>query len=259
MNPFAYDFGYGWAWNYGHLIAVVSFGALTVLAWRRLWPRWVGVLSVALAVWGVAGFVIVQMVIRVNLPLELPTERFLADGPVQVLDAGAGSGRSSLMVLLARPDSRVLALDLYSGYYGIADNKPERLFANAARAGVEDRIEARVGDMRAMPLDDDSLDAAVSAYAIDHLNQEGVRRSLAEIQRVLRPNGQFLLMVINPDVWIRTAYPFFVHHGYFGPRTDPQRWHSDLTSAGFEIVEQGTTPGTLYLLARKRPTGPGLP
>ena len=252
MNPFEYDFGYGWAWNYGHLIAVVSFTALTLIVWKLSWPRWLAAISVALAVWGVVGLVIVQMVIRMNLPLELPTERFLADGSGQVLDAGAGSGRSSLMVLLARPDSRILALDLYDGYYGIPDNKPQRLFANAARAGVEDRIQAQVGDMRAMSLGDDSFDAAVSAYAIDHLSREGVQRSMAEIQRVLRPDGQFLLMVINPDIWIRIAYPFFVHHGYFGGRTDHQLWRSHLTKAGFEVVEQGTTPATLYLLARKR-------
>ncbi len=253
MNPFEYDFGYGWPWNYGHLIAVVFFGSLAVVAWRLSWPRWIGALSVAFAGWGVTGFLIVQMVVRMNLPLELPTERFFVEGSGQVLDAGAGSGRSSLMVLLARPDSRVLALDLYDGYYGIPDNKPERLFANAARAGVEDRIEARVGDMRSMPLGDDSIDAAVSAYAIDHLSREGVERSLAEIQRVLRPNGEFLLMVINPDIWVRIAYPFFVHHGYFGGSADHERWRSYVTNAGLEVVELGTAPGTLYLLARKRP------
>ncbi len=252
MNPFAYDFGYGWAWNYGHLIAVVLFGTVSALAWKLRWPRWAGAISVVLTLWGIAGLVIVQMVIRINLPLELPTEQFLADRSGQVLDAGAGSGRSSLMVLLARPDSRVLALDLYEGYFGIPDNKPERLFANATKAGVEDRIQARVGDMREMPLDDDSLDAAVSAFAIDHLSRDGVQRSLAEIRRVVRPDGQFLLMVINPDIWIRVAYPFFVHHGYFGGRTDHQRWISFLTDAGFEVIEHGTAPGTLYLLARNR-------
>ena len=26
MNPFVYDFGYSWQWNYGHLIAVIGFG-----------------------------------------------------------------------------------------------------------------------------------------------------------------------------------------------------------------------------------------
>ena len=255
MSLFEYDFGYGWLWNYSHLIAAIAFGALALLARRLDWSRWTAVLSIALAVWGIAGLLIVQTVMRLNLPLELPTEQFLPEGAGQVLDAGSGSGRSSLMVLLARPNSRVVALDLYEGYFGIEDNTPDRLLANAARAGVEDRIRAQVGDVRAMPFEDDSFDAAVSAFVIDHLSGSDVERSLGEIERVLRMDGEFLLMVINPDVWIRFAYPFFVHHGYFGGRTNHERWRSRLEGAGFEIIEQGTTPGTLYLLAKKSADG----
>ena len=59
--------------------------------------------------------------------------------------------------------------------------------------------------------------------------------------------------MINPDVWVRVAYPFFVHHGYFGGRTDHERWRSRLEGAGLRVVEMGTTPGTLYLLAQKGP------
>lgn len=251
MNPFAYEFGYGWPWNYGHLIPTVAFGALALLAWRLRWRLWLGSVLSLLAVWSVAGLWVVQFVLRMNLPLELPTERFLTEGSGTVLDAGAGSGRSSLMVLLERPKSRVLALDLYEGYYGIPDNTPARLLSNAAVAGVEDRIDVRVGDVRDMPLDDGSLDAAVSAYVIDHLRQDGVEKSLREIERVLRPNGELLLLVINPDGWVRFAYPLLVEHGYFGGRPNHERWLGELESAGFEIVEYGTTPGTLFLLARK--------
>ena len=251
MDVFRYDFGYAWPWNYGHLVAVVAFGVLAMFVWRRGLPRWIGVLSLVVAVWGVVGLLIVQLVVRMNLPLELPTERFLTDASGHVLDAGAGSGRAALMVLLSRPNSSVLALDLYAGDFGIPDNTPERLYRNAGRAGVRDRIEAKVGDMRDMPIADDSFDAAVSAYAIDHLRRSGIERSLSEIARVLRPGGQLLLMVINPDVWMRVAYPFFVDHGYFGQTTSHERWRTQLTDAGLEIVEQGTTPGTLYLLARK--------
>ncbi|MDH5551329.1 MAG: class I SAM-dependent methyltransferase, partial [Gemmatimonadota bacterium] len=172
----------------------------------------------------------------------------------RVLDGGAGSGRASLMVLLARPQAEVLAVDFYEGYFGIEDNTPWRLLENATKAGVEDRVDAQVGDLRDLPLEDGSFDAVVSAYVIDHLDREGVERSLAEIERVLRPDGEFLLMVINPDVWIRVAYPFFVHHGYFGGRTDHERWRSRLENAGLRVVEMDTAPGTLYLLARKRPS-----
>ena len=250
MNPLSYDFGYGWMWNYGHLIPLVGFAAVAVVSWRFGWPRWITALAIAVAAWAVVGLVIVQAVVRINLPLQLPSEQFLAEGSGRVLDAGAGSGRSSLMVLLARPKSRVVALDLYEGYFGIADNSPARLLANAAIAGVEDRVEAQAGDMRSMPFADDSFDAAVSAYAIDHLDREGIERSLAEVERVLRPGGELLLMVINPDAWIRVAYPFFVHHGYFGGTTNHQRWRSRLETAGFEVQELTTTPGTLVLVGR---------
>ncbi len=67
----------------------------------------------------------------------------------------------------------------------------------------------------------------------------------------MKPGGQFLLLVINPDGWIRTAYPFFVHHGYFGGRTDHDRWRGRLEAAGLHVVEMGTVPGTLWLLAEK--------
>jgi len=87
---------------------------------------------------------------------------------------------------------------------------------------------------------------------VDHVfGAMHVERSLAEIGRVLRPDGQFLLMVVNPDSWTRVAFPFFMHHGYFGGSTNHERWRSQLQNAGFEIIEQGTTPGTLYLLAKK--------
>ena len=249
MNPFTYDFGYGWQWNYGHLVPLILLGALAIVGARRSWSRWVIGPSALIAAWAAAALFIIQFVVRMNLPLELPTEHFLADGAGTVLDAGAGSGRSSLMVLVERPQSKVLALDLYEGYFGIEDNNPERLLANAAKAGVSDRIEAKVGDVREMPLPDASLDAAVSAYVIDHLNREGVERSLAEIRRVLRPDGEFLLMVIRPDGWIRFAYPMFAEHGYFGA-DHSARWRGHLEDAGFAIVEEGTMPGTLYLLAR---------
>lgn len=253
MGLFQYDFGYGWLWNYGHLLAIVPFTALAVLAWKRGWPGWIAALSLLLAVWGVAGLLIVQLGFRINLPLALPTERFLASGSGRVLDGGAGSGRASLMVLLARPGTRVVAVDLYEGYFGIDDNTPARLLANAEAAGVADRVEARAGDLRELPLADASFDAAVTAYVIDHLRPEGVERSLAELERVLVPGGELLVMVINPDLWIRIAYPFFVHHGYFGGRTNHQRWRSRIEDAGFQVVELGTTTGTLYLLARKGP------
>ena len=106
--------------------------------------------------------------------------------------------------------------------------------------------------MRAMPLPSGSFDAALSVAAIDHLNREGIERTLAEVSRVLRADGQFLMMVVNPDIWTKVALPFFHGHGYFGAKTYPERWRSQVTAAGLEVVEEGTQPASLYFLAEKR-------
>ena len=250
MTPFTYDFGYSWPWTYGHLMAAIVFGLLAAWAWRAAWPRWIGVTSMVLALWAVAGVAIVHGALRFNLPLQLPTDAFLRSGSGRVLDAGAGSGRGTLMVLLSRPQSTVVALDIFSEGYGIEDNTPRRLRANAARAGVADRLEVVTGDMREMPLPTASFDAVVSAYAIDHLSREGISRSLGEVRRVLRPGGEFLLIVIGPDTWVRVAFPFLWAHGYFGPGTASDLWRDRLRTAGFVVREEGTEPGTLYFLAR---------
>jgi SAM-dependent methyltransferase len=157
------------------------------------------------------------------------------------------------MVLQARPYVRVTALDIYRGdQFGIGDNTPQRLLANARVAGVADRVDVKVGDMRQMPFGDRSFDAAVSAYAIDHLGQDGVRQSLAEASRVLRPRGQLLLLVVNVDGWVRLAFPSLHGHGYFSRPQYRDRWRDALAAAGFDVIEDGTPPTTLYLLASRR-------
>lgn|SRR5262249_32819120 len=169
MNIFQYDFGYSWYWSWTHAMAAVVFALVAAVAWRFRPRISTAVVSGVLILWSIAGFGIMQFALRFNLPMQLPTARFLASGTGRVLDIGAGSGRTSLMVLLDRPRTTVVALDRFSEGYGIDGNTPDRLRANAAIAGVADRLEVQVGDMRELPLADASFDAVVSAYAIDHL------------------------------------------------------------------------------------------
>jgi SAM-dependent methyltransferase len=247
-----YDFGYSLVWAYGHLIPLALFSVLTALALWRRWHRLIVLLLGTAAVWALAGFLIVQVVFEPNQPLTLPTEAFLPGGRGEVIDLGAGSGRSTLMVLLGRPQTRVTALDIYEGYFGIDENTPERIRANARAAGAESRLTVQVGDMREVPLPDDSFDGAVSAFAIDHLSREGINRALAETHRVLRPGGEFLLMVLNVDAWVKIAYPVPHGHGYFSAAPPAEFWRGVLEQAGFEVREVGTRPATLYLLAKAR-------
>lgn len=251
-TPSPFDFGYPWWMTWGHVVPLAVFGILALAAWQLRWRWWILAGSAVLALWALAGVVIMAQVLAVRRPLTLPTTRFLSTGTGRVLDLGAGSGRATLMVALARPATRVVAADIYEGYWGIDDNTPDRLRRNAAAAGVGDRVEVHVADMRALPFPDASFDGVVSSFAIDHLSRDDRRRALAEAARVLRADGHLLVMNLAVDHWVRVALPTPPGHGYFGHQQDSARWRHDLDEAGFELVEEGRRPGTVFFLAARR-------
>lgn len=250
---FRYDFGYSWPFSLGHFLVFAV--ALTVVAlgiWRG-WRPWLVGVFVLLAIWGVAGGAAMHYAVQINEPLRLPTNAFLASGAGHVLDLGAGSGRATVGVLLARRNARVTAVDLYSGYYGIDDNTPGRLKRNAAIAGVGDRVDVRTADMRQLPFGAGEFDAAISVAAVDHLSWPDIDRALRETARVLKPGGQFLVVSLNPDGWVHVAMPFSIHgHGYWGRSPTRERWRDAFAASGFDVAESGTAPATLYWLTTKR-------
>ena len=254
-SPFVYDFGYPWSITWIHVIPLVVGLAAAALGVRLGSRRWVLGLWCALGIWGIVGLVLTHtMMGGLNAPQRLPSDRFMASGRGRVLDVGAGSGRALIGLLLARPEATGTALDIYAGFFGIADNTPERMMRNARIAGVANRADTVTADATRMPLPDASYDAAISSYAIDHMGREGTPKAIEEVARVLKPNGEFLLQIVNPDVWVKVMMPI-PHLGlnaHFKP--DPIRWRAMLKAAGFEVIEEGTAPATLYWLARKQPS-----
>jgi SAM-dependent methyltransferase len=253
------NFGYSWYWTYGHLLVAALFLPLFCLAFVRKWPKPLVAILGAVALWSLVAFAAVQFRMNMNGRATLPTESFLPSGAGRVLDMGAGTGRSTLLVLEARPRAFVVALDRFGDEYvrhfgapGKGEPAPdqgrERLLLNLKAAGVDRRAAIQTGDMRQMPVESASFDAIVSAYAIDHLNRDGIHQALGEAARVLKPDGQFLLMVIAKDLWFNLAWgPLFPHTHLAGR----DQWNGFLHDAGFEILETGTQPATLYFLARK--------
>ena len=251
-SPFVYDFGYPWWITWIHLFPLLAGLVAATLGVRLEWRRWVVGLWCAIGVWGIVGLILTHtMMGGLNAPQRLVSDQFMASGRGRVLDVGAGSGRGLIGLLLARPQATGTALDIYSGFFGITDNTPERMMRNAMIAGVANRADTVTADATRMPLPDASYDAAISSYAIDHMGREGTPKAIAEVARVLKPNGEFLLQIVNPDLWVKVMMPI-PHVGlnaHFTP--DPMRWRAMLKAAGFEVIEEGTAPATLYWLARK--------
>jgi SAM-dependent methyltransferase len=245
FDVLSYDFGYTWSIRYAMLVPLVLAGALAGVALLRSWPGWVYVPMAVVAVWAAAAVLILNAML--NRPMSLPTQTFLTSGSGRVLDVGAGSGRAAIGVLLARPNATAVGVDIYSGYWGIDENTPERFMRNARIAGVAERAGARIGDMRQLPFGDGEFDAVVSSYAIDHLRRDERPKAIAEVARVLKPGGEFLLMIIKVDWRTWLVSPLLAHH----PSQRPEPWRAVLKENGFSVEEEGTPFTTLYFLAKK--------
>ena len=253
------DYGYPWQLFYGHLIIAVLTLPLFVFALKRDWSKWIQGIVGLLALWSSAAFLVVYFGFGLNRTPALPTESFLKSGSGKVLDMGAGTGRSAIMVLQARPNATLVALDQfgtsYEQHFGesgtqqqILDAGRKRLIANFESAGVDLRATIQPGDMRKMPLETASFDGVVSAYAIDHLRRDGRASALGEAARVLKPGGDFLLIVLTKDFWMKFLFgPLMLHSNF----PSQQSWVEALGKSNFTVTEMGTSPVTLYFLSRR--------
>jgi SAM-dependent methyltransferase len=145
----------------------------------------------------------------------------IAPDGARVLEVGCGPGR--LSVLLARDHGLdVTGLDLDPAMI-------ERARANADRlsAGEVPRPSFLVGDVASLAFPDGSFDVVVSTLSLHHWADPAT--GLAEIGRVLRPDGTALVWDLRPGVLPFHAHlPDPVRHAHGSPlrvvNAAPWRW-----------------------------------
>jgi SAM-dependent methyltransferase len=108
---------------------------------------------------------------------------FDVHGCKSILDAGCGNGRYSRFLLRhADPDARITGFDL-----------SQQMLRRARRRVPDDRVSYVAADLTRLPYTDQSFDAVVCGWVLEHLPDP--RPGLKELARVLRPGGKLLLMV----------------------------------------------------------------
>ncbi len=123
---------------------------------------------------------------------ERELDRLRLTGDEQLLDLGCGRGAVLIAAARRLPTGRAVGVDLWT--LDQSGNSPEVTLANAAAAGVADRVEVHTADMTALPFPDSSFDVVTSALAIHNIPSPGRRyRAVDEAMRVLRPGGQLLV------------------------------------------------------------------
>jgi ubiquinone/menaquinone biosynthesis C-methylase UbiE len=123
---------------------------------------------------------------------ERELDRIQLTGNERLLDLGCGRGAVLIAAARRLPTGHATGVDLWTKDQ--SGNSPEATLANAAAAGVADRVEVHTADMTALPFADQSFDVVTSALAIHNIHSpEGRRQALDEAIRVLRPGGRLLV------------------------------------------------------------------
>ncbi len=114
--------------------------------------------------------------------------RWKESGYVDLLDLGTGLGRHA--IYFSKQGFNVTAMD-------ISDYAVEYLKTWAAKENL--LINAMVGDMLSLHYSNQSFDCIFAYHVISHTDSNGIKKAIAEIERVLKPNGEVYLSFCSKE------------------------------------------------------------
>lgn len=120
--------------------------------------------------------------------------------PNSILDIATGTGDLALQFAATIPAKQIVGLDLSEGMLSVARKKIE---GNP----ISDKVSFIKGDSEQLPFEDNSFDAITVSFGIR--NFETLEKGLAEILRVLKPKGKFVIL----ETSVPTTFPW--KQGYF--------------------------------------------
>lgn len=124
--------------------------------------------------------------------------------PKTVLDIATGTGDLAIAMTQTGAE-KIIGLDISPGMLEVGKEK-------VVDKNLQDTIEMVVGDSEDIPFEDNSFDAVTVAFGVR--NFENLEKGLAEIYRVLKPTGTF--MVLETSVPTKTpfkqGYRFYCNH-----------------------------------------------
>ena len=121
--------------------------------------------------------------------------------PKTVLDIATGTG--DLAILMTNTSAeKIIGLDISAGMLEVGRNKIKA-------KNLSDKIEMILADSENMPFEDNTFDAITVAFGVR--NFENLEKGLAEILRVLKPNGIFVILETSvPDKTpFKQGYTFY--------------------------------------------------
>lgn len=112
--------------------------------------------------------------------------------PRQILDVATGTADLAITLTACHPD-HITGIDISKGMLEIGEKKIQK-------KGLSQLISLQQADSEAIPFNEGSFDLVTAAFGVR--NYEDLRQGISEMNRVLKPGGQILILefsqVTNP-------------------------------------------------------------
>ncbi len=115
--------------------------------------------------------------------------------PKNILDIATGTGDIAIMFAEKTSAEKIIGLDISEGMLNVGRKK-------ISNKKLDKKIEMIVGDSEKLPFKDNHFDAITVSFGVR--NFETLENGLAEILRVLKPNGKFVIL----ETSVPTKFPF---------------------------------------------------
>lgn len=169
----------------------------------------------------------------------------------KILDVGCGTGvLTRLAAEAAGPTGSVAGIDPGADMIRVARE-------NAQRSGST--VEFKVAAAEQLPFADTQFDVVLASLVLHHLPPDTKRRGLAEVRRVLKPGGRFVIADFsrpsNPLWWLVLG-PFLMMPSVVDNLRG--RLPEQLRAAGFSAIEtRGQRAGLITFLTAVNPLQTG--
>lgn len=246
MNGQKFDFGGSLLFeNFPWIIGAIFFGASMILFFNFK-SSYYQVLSLPLLLLSVNFFIgsIVARNFTKTDNMTLPfVDLFSSDKDI-ILDAGCGSGRTTVELSKVSKKGQIVAFDLFDPKSESISSK-NLLEKNLEIAGITDRVRIVQGDVTNLEFEDNAFDTAISSLLVNNLG-EAKLTGLKELFRVLKPGGKILTIV--PTLSLQT---FAVMSVFSLTLTSSKEWQSLFGQAGFQVLDEGTINFGKFFLLQK--------
>jgi len=124
-----------------------------------------------------------------------------AKNPKTILDIATGTG--DLAILMAQTQAtEIIGADISEGMMEVGRKK-------VTEKGLDSKIKLVYGDSENLPFQDNYFDAITVAFGVR--NFETLEKGLAEILRVLKPNGIFVIL----ETSVPTKFPYKQGYSFY--------------------------------------------